>query len=127
MITSNLLSRSELKKLIITSPKTHDGYYFCPRFRSLVVAKGKIKDSQYAYDRQLFYNKAVFSDDDLKLFMAKKYIGTDIDLFCLLNNKVNDAIKGLEYLNLKDKVFDNDYTLEELIDNSIYIAKYKFF
>ena len=127
MIASSLLSRTELKKMIENSPKTHDGYYFFPRFRALVQAKGKIKDNGYVYDRQIFHNKIIFSNDDLKMFVAKKRLKVDIDLMLLLDKKVNDVLEGLEYLDLKDKVFKQDYTLEELIDNCIYIFKYKYF
>ena len=127
MIASSLLSRTELKKMVENAPRTHDGYYFFPRFRALVQAKGKVKDSNYAYDRQIFYNKIVFSEEDLKMFVSKKKLKIDIDLMLLLDKKINDTIAGLEYLDLKDKVFKQDYTLEELIDNCIYVVKYKYF
>ena len=40
--------------------------------------------------------------------------------------KLKDTLFGLEFLELKDKIAGKDYTLEELIDTTIYLIKYKY-
>jgi hypothetical protein len=121
-----MFSRKELKDMITKSPQTKDGYFFFPRFRVLIELPGKISDSGYFYDRMLFKDKAVFDEYDLKLFMSKKKMNVDLEFNKLLNDKINDVIDGLEFLDLKDKVPNKDFSLEELIDTSIYITKYKY-
>ena len=113
MIRYCFFSRKELKDMILKSPRTKDGYYFFPRFRVLVQTPGKIADSGFFYDRVLFKDKAIFDEYDLKLFMSKKKMNVDLEFNKLLNDKVND-------------VTNKDFSLEELIDTSIYITKYKY-
>lgn len=125
MIRSCLLSRKELVDLIKKSPRTKDGYYFFPRFKILMQTEGKIRDSGYYYDRYLFKDKICFDETDIKLFLSKKKIKVDFDLRKLVDDKVNQILEGLEYLELHDKIPGNDYTLEELIDSCIYITYYK--
>lgn len=126
MITSNLLSRQELVDLIHQAPKTHDGYYYFPRFRNLVLAKGDVKDTGYFYDRSIFGNKMCFTDEEIRLFLAKRAIKHDFVLMRLVDNKLLEALNGIEFLLLKDKVYGKDYTLNELIDTTIYLTKYKY-
>lgn len=125
MIRSCLLSRKELVDLIKKSPKTRDGYYFFPRFKILVQTEGKIRDSGYYYDRYFFKDKICFDETDIKLFLSKKKIKVDFELRKLVDDKVNQILEGIEYLELHDKIPGNDYTLEELIDSCIYITYYK--
>ena len=126
MIRSNLFSRKELIDLIKKSPKTHDGYHYFPRFKNLVMQQGKEQDNGYFYDRCLFSRKMCFGDDDLKAFMSRKKIKYDIQLSSFIDSKLEDTLKGIEFLHIKDKLIDKDYTLEELIDTTIYITKYKY-
>jgi hypothetical protein len=126
MIRSNLFSRKELIDLIKKSPRTHDGYYYFPRFTNLVMQQGKEQDNGYFYDRCLFSRKMCFGDDDLKAFMSRKKIKYDIQLSSFIDSKLEDTLKGIEFLHIKDKLIDKDYTLEELIDTTIYITKYKY-
>lgn len=125
MIRSCLLSRKELIDLIKKSPKTKDGYYFFPRFKILVQAEGKIRDSGYYYDRYFFKDKICFDDTDIKLFTAKNKMKIDFELRRLIDNKINEVLEGVEFLDLHDKIPGNDYTLEELIDTCIYTTYYK--
>ena len=126
MISSNLFSRKELVDMIKKSQKTHDGYYYFPRFRNLVLQKGKIKDTGYFYDRSIFEDKMVFTNEELEIFLAKRKKKFDIQLMHFIDTKLKDALFGIEFMGLKDKIIDKDYTLEELIDTSIYIIKYKY-
>lgn len=126
MIRSNLFSRKELVELIKKSPQTKDGYYFFPRFKNLVMQQGKEKDTGFFYDRCLFKDKMCFHEDDLKVFLSKKKVKYDMQLEHFIDSKLQEALKGIEFLSLKDKLLDKDYTLEELIDTTIYITKYKY-
>lgn len=126
MIRSNLFSRKELVELIRKSPKTHDGYFFFPRFKNLVLSQGKIKDTGYFYDRCLFEEKMVFTEEEIRLFLAKRKIKFDTQLMHYIDLKLKDTLFGMEFLELKDKIAGKDYTLEELIDTTIYLIKYKY-
>lgn len=126
MIRSCLMSRKELIELIRKAPKTKDGYYYFPRFRALVMHTGDIKDDGYYYDRLLFKDKMCFDETDLKMFTARKKSCLDADLRRFIDNKLTEVLKGIEFLYLKDKVPGTDYTLEELIDNTIYLVKHKY-
>ena len=126
MIRSCLMSRKELINMIKAAPKTKDGHFFFPRFKALVTLPGNIKDNGFYYDRYLFCTKTCFDEFDLKLFTAKKKMNYDIDLKRFIDNKINEAIEGYEYLDLKDIIPGKQYTLEELIDTCIYLIKYKY-
>ena len=60
------------------------------------------------------------------MITAKKKPVIDIELRRIIDNKITEVIKGLEFLQLKDRIPGTDYTLEELIDNTIYLVKYKY-
>ena len=126
MIRSNQLSRIELVDLIRKSPKTHDGYYFFPRFPTLLMSKGNIKDNGYHYDRSIFKDKMAFTEEEIRVFLAKRSIKFDFMLMRLVDSKLKEAIKGYEFLCLKDIVLNKEYSLEELIDTTIYLIKYKY-
>ena len=126
MIRSCLLSRKELIKMIKDAPKTQDGHYFFPRFKVLVLSPGFERDNGFFYDRSIFQDKICFDEDDIKLFITKKRLAADFELKRIIDNKLKDVLKGIEYLDLKDKVPGQDYTLQELIDTTIYITKYKY-
>lgn len=126
MIRTNMFAREELVDLIKKSPKTKDGYYFFPRFPNLVLLTGKIKDNGYYYDRSIFKDKVCFHDEDLKSFLAKKSTKMDLVLERFIDNKLQEVLHGLENLNLCCKINSKGTTLEELIDTTIYITKYKY-
>lgn len=121
-----MFSREELVDMIKKSPRTKDGYFFFPRFRVLAFTPGKIKDTGYYYDRSIFSDKICFHEEDFRTFLAKRSIKMDFQLERFIDNKLKDALRGLEYLDLKDKVGSKGYTLEELIDTTIYLTKYKY-
>lgn len=126
MIRSCLLSRKELVDLIKRSPRTKDGYYFFPRFRALILLEGDIRDTGYFYDRLMFKDKMCFDENDIRMLIAKKKVSVDIDLIRMIDTKIQSTLKGLEFLYIKDKIPGGDYTLEELIDSTIYFVKYKY-
>lgn len=126
MIRACLLSRNELKEMILKAPQTKDGYYFFPRFRSLVLAPGTIRDDGYFYDRGLFRNKVCFSITDVKMFITKKEMDVDGDLIDFVDKRLINVLDGLETLNLKDKIPNRAYTLEELIDTCAFFVRYKY-
>lgn len=126
MIRSCLLSRQELVNLIKASPRTHDKYYFFPRFKELLGLKGDVKDIDYIYDRKIFENKICFSDQDIRAFLAIRSVKYDMDLSRFIDSKVEEALKDLLKLNLDDIVPGKTYSLGELIDTTIYFIKYKY-
>lgn len=121
-----LYSREELADLIKKAPTTKDGFFFFPRFRYLIKVKGNKEDKGYYFNRELFFEKIVFSKEDINLLISKSKMPFDSELYEYLNKKINNCISGCEYLELKDFVFNEQYTLEELIDNCIFTIKNKY-
>lgn len=126
MIRSCLLSRQELVTLIKKSQKTHDNYYYFPRFKELALIQGGVRDTDYFYDRRIFCDKTCFSEPDIKAFLSTKSMKYDTELSRFIDNKLIDALNGYEYLQVNDKIPNRSYTLGELIDTSIYFIKYKY-
>lgn len=121
-----MFSRVELVDMIKKAPQTKDGYYFFPRFKNLLMLPGKIKDNGYFYDRSIFQNKMCFHDEDIKIFLSKRSIKLDFQLIKFIDNKLDELLKGYEYLDINDIISGKNYTLGELIDTTIYITKYKY-
>ena len=126
MIRASLMTRKELVELIKKSPQTTDGYYFCPRFKALVMLEGPNQDGQYQYDRYLFRRKMCFTNDDIKVFLSERELPIDEDLITITDAKMEDALNGLEMLKLSDKVPNGDYNLDELIDTAMFIIREKY-
>lgn len=126
MIRSSLLSRQELVNLIKAAPRTHDKYYFFPRFKDLLLLQGTIRDVDYIYDRKVFENKICFSDQDIRAFLATRSVKYDTELSRFIDSKIEDALKDLLKLSLEDIVPEKTYSLGELIDTTIYFIKYKY-
>lgn len=126
MIRSCLLKRQELVEMIKKAPQTKDGYYFFPRFRALVLNPGFEKDSGFYFDRGLFQDKICFEEEDIKMFLSKKRIAVDYEFKRMVDMKIKDVLQGIEYLNLKDKIPGQEYTLQELIDTTMYWLKYRY-
>lgn len=126
MIRSCLLSRKEIVDLIKKAPKTKDGNYFFPRFDVLSQSIGQIKDTGYYYDRSCFKDKMCFNEDEIKVFLSKKKIKFDMDLMRFIDTKLKEVLNNIAFLNLHDIIPQQNYTLEELIDSTIYIIKYRY-
>ena len=121
-----MLTRKELTDLILKSPQTEDGIYFCPRLKSLILQDGPNNDGDYYYDRYIFKDKTCWSISDVKIFLAKQEMNVDIDLITIMDQKMEGALDGLYSLKLNDIVPQNDYTLSELIDTCVFIVKEKY-
>lgn len=121
-----MLTRKELVDLILKSPQTDDGIYFCPRIKSLILQDGPNNDGDYYYDRYIFKDKTCWSISDVKIFLAKQEMNVDIDLITIMDQKMEGALDGLYSLKLNDIVPQNDYTLSELIDTCVFIVKEKY-
>lgn len=121
-----MLSRKELSDMILKAPQTEDGYYFFPRFKSLVMQDGPIDDGQYFFDRDVFKKKTCFSITDVKAFLSQNEIEYDTTLSSIMDSKLEEAIGDFGYLDLKDIVPKTEYTLEELIDTCVFIVKEKY-
>ncbi|MBP3916226.1 hypothetical protein [Clostridium sp.] len=125
MIRSSLFSRKEIVELIRKSPKTKDGFYFFPRFKIILLQDGTHRDNGFYYDRSYFKDYICFNEDIISVFLSKTR-NRDLDLFDAIQRKVNEVIKGYEFLNIKDHIPNEEYTLEELIDTTIYMINYKY-
>ena len=127
MINRNFLSREDLINLIKKSPRTPDGFYYFPKFTQMAKIPGEIIDKNFYYSRDLFYNKKVFSNEDIQMFLSKEKSNYDLDLFIFIKNKINDIIGNCyEYCELKDKIPSMNYTLGELIDCALFVLMKKF-
>lgn len=126
MIRSNLLKRKELVDMILKAPKTPDGFYFFPRFKILVLLPGPYGDNEFFYSREIFKKKMCFSITDIKLFLARKEMATDLNLLNFIDQKIEDTLKGYEFLSINDKIPKTEFTLGELIDTCIYFVKEKY-
>lgn len=121
-----MFSRQELVEMIKKSPQTKDGYFYFPRFPQILLLKGKIKDTGYFYDRSVFCDKICFNEKDIKSFLSKKSTKMDFVLERLIDNRLKEILKGLETLHLNSYIDSKGFTLEELIDTTIYITKYRY-
>lgn len=121
--------RMHIVDAIKKSEQTSDGYYIMKNFPAMNNKTGTINDvndSMYYYKRQYFKDKICFSNDDIKCYLAKKEMDYDIDKMVLLDKKIEDVTSGLLDFNLNDKIEGKDFTLDELIDTTIYIFNIKY-
>ena len=130
MLGEYYYSREELVKKIKEAPTTDDGYYYYPKFKEIVEKIGKKRDQGYSFCRHLFRDKIVFSNADLETFLEKGISDVDINEMIRMDDYLNAIIKEFVELNipLKGELPNDAFTLEELIDTSIflYLNKYRF-
>lgn len=122
-------SRNEIVELIKKSPKTCDGYYFFPNFFYYNFKQGNINnenDSKYYYKRDKFKDKICFNVYDINCYLSTSKINYDIIKMQFVDNQIKNIIKDFENLGLKDKIPNEDYTLNDLIDTSIFFYNKKF-
>lgn len=122
--------RDKILKIIKSSPKTSDGYYFVRDFPRINNENGKIdnsRDNKYFYNRILFKDKFVFSDDDIKAYMSKDNINFDFERMQRLDKKLLDVIEEFVMYKLDDKIENQQYNLNELIDTTIFIFNTKYY
>ena len=121
--------RKEIVELIKKSPKTCDGYYYFPKFSHYNLKVGNInneRDTKYYYKRELFKNKICFNEYDINCYLSTLEINYDVNKMEFIDEKIKDIIKDFTDLKLNDKVPSENYTLNELIDTSIFFYNNKY-
>lgn len=113
-------SREDIVNIIKKSPKTKDGYYICKQFINMNKQIGEIKDSGYIYDRQNYSNKVCFSEEDINSYLEKEEKKYDIDRMKSKDDFIYEIIAKDIDLDLNDKIPNEDFTLGELIDCSMF-------
>lgn len=122
-------SRKQLVEMILKSPKTTDGFYYMHNFPALNLMRGKIdgeRDSKFFFNREYFKNKLCFNQYDINCYLQTTNSNYDIKRMQMIDDKVKDIINEFLELNLNDKIDKCDYTLNELIDTSIYLLSNKY-
>lgn len=121
-------TRESIAKIIRRSPSTPDGYHVCKNFREMNKAIGENLEKRYMYTRDYFENKICFNQADIEAYLEDKYNYYDIDKMKRRDDFLYDIIKDeVEFYDLKDKIEDNDFTLEELIDCSLFVFNNKYY
>lgn len=121
------LSRRNIMNLIYDSPITKDGYYYFPNFNTFNEMKGDVSEPEYYYPRLMFRNRVYFDTIDCLLYLSrKKFRGIHPDYYRAYSEKFYEMYKGYKTLGLKDKIPEEHYSLEELIDNFEFINKHKY-
>lgn len=113
-------SREYIADIIKKSPKTKDGYYICKKFIDLNKTIGEHKDSGYIYDRQNYSNKVCFTEEDINSYLEKEKKGYDIDKMKTKDDFIYEIIAKDLDLDINDKIPNEDFTLGELIDCSMF-------
>lgn len=130
MIGCYLLTREQIATVIRYSPVTNDGFFFCRHFPKLnsLVSPSKQKETGYSFDRSYFKDKFCFSNAEIEIYLEKGKsffnIGNMVRKDDFLKNVVGDLIS----YSLNDKIKNKEYTLNELIDTTLfyYNVKYSF-
>ena len=112
--------REDIVSIIKKSPKTKDGYYICKKFIDLNKAIGEYKDSGYIYDRQNYSNKVCFTEEDINSYLEKEKKRYDIDKMKTKDDFIYEIIAKDLDLDVNDKIPNEDFTLGELIDCSMF-------
>ena len=116
-------SRKDIAEMIRNSPKTKDGYYYIRSFAYLNNTKGRIdehKDTGYYYPRDIFSNKLVFNDDEINSYLSKTKTNLNVEKMQLMDKKIKETINGLTDFGLDEDLPGYAFTLNELIDTTIY-------
>ena len=122
-------TRKQIVEMILNSPKTTDGFYYMYNFPVLNLMRGKIdgeRDSKFFFDRDYFKNKLCFNKYDIDCYLQTTNSNYDIKRMQMIDNKLKDIINDFLELDLNDRIDKCDYTLDELIDTSIYLLNNKY-
>lgn len=129
MINEYKFSRKKLVELIKNNNKiTHDGFYWYPNFILENVIPGNEKDYEYYYPREFFKYKMYFSTNDLEAYLALEKI-SDYNADGMYRKSFDFYDKNKDLCNIKNikkKIPDVDFTIENLIDCYEYIYNNKF-
>ena len=128
MIGYYKFDRNNIANKIKNSPKTKDGYYIVKEFDDINFKKGDILDKEYIYQRDEFKNKFIFSESDIDLYLSKnrKKNQDEINLMNALDRKLYEVVHEFIEQDLHNTVPGYPFTLNELIDTTIYIYNYKY-
>ena len=122
------MTREEIVKRLQKSKVTTDGYYVCKEFRNMNKALGDKLDKKYKYSRDYFENKICFNQSDIELYLETDTKSNDIDRMKQRDDYIYNIIKEeIElYDNINEKLWGCQFTLNELIDTSIYFFNCKY-
>lgn len=113
-------SREDIVDIIKKSPKTKDGYYVCKKFIELNKKIGEYKDNGYIYNREKYANKICFNETEIESYLEKKKKDFDIDWMKERDDFIYKTIfKDLD-LDINEKIPNEEFTLGELIDCTIF-------
>lgn len=122
------MTREEIIKRVKKSHITTDGYYVCKNFIKMNKALGDKLDKKYKYSRDYFENKICFNQADIEIYLEINKNDYDIDRMKQRDDYIYNIIK--DEINLHDNLNDNidncKFTLDELIDTSIYFFNCKY-
>lgn len=121
-------TREEIVQIIKKCEITADGYYVCKNFQELNNSIGDKLDKKYKFSRYYFENKICFSQADIEIYLEVNENNYDIDrmkqrddyVYNIIKNEVNVCTK------ITEKVHNSSFTLEELIDTSIFVFNNKY-
>lgn len=128
MLGSFKKTREEIINIVKKSQMTNDGYYVCKSFRKINKALGDNTDKKYKYSRDYFENKICFNQSDIELYLETDTKSNDIDRMKQRDDYIYNIIKEeIElYDNINEKLWGCQFTLNELIDTSIYFFNCKY-
>lgn len=118
-------SREDIANIIKKSPITKDGNYICKKFIELNKQIGEHKDTGYIYNRDKYANKVCFNETEIESYLEKKKKNFDIDWMKERDDFVYKTIFRNLDLDIKDKIPNEEFTLEELIDCTIFFFNNK--
>ena len=122
-------SREDIAKKIKESPKTNDGYYYFkdfPKLNSQKSGPDGFNDIKYYYSRDIFSNKLVFNDFEIKCYLSKKEEIFDVERMLMLDNKLLETIDEFLIYELNEDIPNFEFNLNELIDTTIYLFNVKY-
>lgn len=111
-------SRTEIIEQLIVEERTKDNNFWFPFFWNFAKKKGKKKDLNYIYSRDMFIHQMFFTPREVAMFLETNVENFDISQILWLKNRnrkfylVNKELKHLSIYN----TVNGQFSLEELID-----------
>jgi len=119
-------SREDIVKIIKNSPVTHDGYFYCEKFKDINMALGDVLEKKYVYNREYFENKICFSLSDIDAYLETELDAYDVYTMKQKDNYLYDIIKDdIGITKLNDVIDKYGNTYEDVIDTCIYFLNNK--
>lgn len=119
-------TRENIVNIIRKSPQTEDGYYICKKFIDMNKQIGEHKDSGYIYSREKYNNKICFSEIEIESYLEKKEKKIDIDWMKERDDFIYKTIFRDLDLDINEKIPNEEFTLGELIDCTIFFFANKY-